>query len=162
MICDRVQAELSDTLDEGGALSSRAARHLSGCPDCEAFRAESLGLAERYAKEVRAGIERLRGAEPEAAPRRRPALWSAALAAACVLCWWGRVPTPPAAPVVPAPAAAATPASRTRLFESPELVDRAEVSFLFEREVLPVRLNQDLLPARSDLSEIRLPPSLRF
>jgi hypothetical protein len=36
------------------------------------------------------------------------------------------------------------------------------VSFLFEREVLPVRLDQDLLPARSELSEIHLPASLRF
>jgi hypothetical protein len=36
------------------------------------------------------------------------------------------------------------------------------VTLLFERDVLPVRLDQDLLPVRSELSEIRLPPSLRF
>jgi hypothetical protein len=159
--CEHVQAEISRTLDEGGALPPRAIRHLSGCADCEAFRGESAEFAERYAREVRAGIERLRGVEKRAVPQRRPLLLSAALAAACLLCWWGRAATPPSAPVlVTTPSAA--PSSRVRLFESPELLERAEVSFLFEREVLPVRLDQDLLPARSELSEIHLPASLRF
>jgi hypothetical protein len=169
MTCDRVQAELSASLDEGGALSPRAARHLSGCEDCEAFRTQTIDLSERYAREVRAGIGRLRGTDPAApprGPRRRPGLLSAALAAACLLGCWGLVPGSPAPRVAPdvdrTPVPAGPPASRARLFESPELFDREEVSFLFEREALPVRLDQDLLPVRAELSEIRLPPSLRF
>ncbi|HVE42911.1 MAG TPA: hypothetical protein VNM14_23725 [Planctomycetota bacterium] len=163
MSCELVQAEISRTLDEGGALLPRAARHLLECPDCEEFRVGAIRLTERYATEVRAGIDRLRGTGKAAAAPRRPALLAAAFAAACLLGWWGMIQTPPAAPaVVRAPEAAVLPASRVRLFESPELVDREEVSFLFEREALPVRLDQDLLPTRSDLSEIHLPASLRF
>jgi hypothetical protein len=88
-----------------------------------------------------------------------------ALAAACLLAWWGTVavsPAPPALPAVVFAPAAAAPASRVRLFESPELLDREEVSFLFEREALPVRLDQDLLPAPPDQAETLLPSSLRF
>jgi len=159
--CEQVQAEISRTLDEGRALPPRAIRHLSGCADCEAFRSESAEFAQRYATEVRAGIDRLRGVEKTPGPRRRPRLIAAALAAACLLCWWGRGAAPPPAPVLVTTSPAA-PASRVRLFESPELLERAEVSFLFEREVLPVRLDQDLLPARSERSESHLPASLRF
>ena len=162
MICDRVQAEISETLDEGGTLSTRAGRHLSGCACCEAFRADSIGLADRYAREVRAGIERLRGAETVAPRRWRPALLGAALAAACLLGWGWTLVRPPVPAAVPTARPAPAPASRVRLFEAPELFDREEVSFLFERDALPVHLDQDLLPERQDLSEIRLPPSLRF
>ena len=47
MNCDQVQAEVSTTLDEGGELSPKAARHLSDCADCSAFRIGSIELANR-------------------------------------------------------------------------------------------------------------------
>jgi hypothetical protein len=160
MTCDRVQAEISRSLDEDHDLSPEAARHLMICGDCDDFRSDSIRIASGYAAEVRAGIDRLRGVESAPPPRSRRAGLLLAAAAALLLMIasiQSEAPPPRAVSRRPAPEAAGP---RPRVLDS--LPDLDELGLLVEREPIPVRLNQDFLPTRIDVSEISLPRSLRF
>lgn len=153
MICDRAQADLSRTMDEDHDLSPEASRHLSVCAECAEFRETAVDVSRRYQIQVRAGIDRLRQLEtqrPRFSPRRK---WLIPFAAAVLLCWWGGEPRPPVALVKAAPAP-----------PSPRIwpVDEAETSFISIRDFLPVRLDDEFLPARASESEITLPRGLRF
>jgi hypothetical protein len=171
MTCDRVQAELSKAMDEQGTLCSETTAHLLTCGECGDFRASSTEISQEYATEVRAGIDRLRRLEGAVPPKKRRRLIRvlAPLAAAALLCWLGMgksqgdPPSSPAPSVALMKAAPVRPALRVRLFEARSPFDD-EVTFVLDlRPKLPLRLDQEFLPDRSDLSEIiSLPRSLRF
>jgi hypothetical protein len=170
MTCDRVQAELSRVMDEREALGSETAAHLLACDECGDFRVASIEMSRRYAQEVRAGIDRLRRLEG-AVPSRKPGpplRWLVSLAAAALLCWLGmgksRVEPPaPQAPVVAlAGSAPVPPATRGHLFGDRLPFDEAASFILDFQPRLPVRLDQEFLPAAPEPVEINLPRSLRF
>lgn len=153
MICDRVQSELSRTMDEPHGLSPQSARHLSICSECAEFEETAADVERRYRVRVRAGIDRLRRLEaPRRFPKRAPAGGLLSFAAALLLCWWSAEPTAPPVLVRVDPPAAAAP---LRIWP----VDEEDLSFISVRDFLPVRLDDEFWPAEP---EIVLPRSLRF
>lgn len=154
MICDRVQAEVSRTMDESHVLSPQSARHVSICSECAEFEETATDVARRYRVQVRAGIDRLRRLEaPRRFPKRATAGWLVPLAAALLLCWWGAEPIAPKVLVQAAPAVTSAPPLRIWP------VDEEDLSFISVRDFLPVRLDDEFWPSEP---EIVLPRSLRF
>jgi hypothetical protein len=151
--CDRVQAELSRRMDENHVLSSDSARHRSICAECAEFEETASEVSERYRIQVRAGVERLRGAVAPAPrlPRKRLP-WLIPLAAALLCCLWA----PKEEPVRVVAIAKAAPAPvPPRIWP----IDEEDLSFLTVRDPLPVRLHDAFWPAEP---EIELPKNLRF
>lgn len=149
MRCDRVQADVSRSMDEAFVLPPESGRHLSTCAQCAEFREKAADVGRRYRRVVRAGIDRLR--PQQRFPVRRKLSWLIPLAAALLVCWG--VPAP--APQPPAVAQARPlPAPPVRIWPVDE-----EVSFISVPDLLPVRLGDEFWPAET---EIDLPRSLRF
>jgi hypothetical protein len=181
MTCDQVRLRLSREMDgESLPESPATARHLWTCGDCHDFHATALEVSARYQRHVRSGIEGLRRgavltpwsvAAPRQSKARRVAL-GVSVAAACLLSWCvidqGKrlVPALPVPQIAGAGRSLVAEASRgLRLSDDLRIVNEVEedVSLVFLREpLLPLRLDQDLLPARSIESDVVLPPSLRF
>lgn len=152
-MCDRIQAELSEHLD-GRRLGAAARRHLEACDDCTEFLSSSRELASRYKAQVDRGLARLRREPVVATPRRSLSAVLAIAAAAFLLAI-------PAAEVVVAPPPA-EPAC-VRLYDDvPPLAEVALPLVWIPESFLPVRLEQDLLPAPEVDVVAVLPPSLRF
>jgi hypothetical protein len=181
MNCDQVRFLLSREMD-GESLpdSPTTVRHLSTCAACDDFRATALEISTRYRSHVRSGIERLRRGEvlppwgvavPRLSKARRVAL-GVSVAAACLLSWCGMEQGKRLVPALPLPrvlGAHQNPVARAsrslRLFDELRVVTDTEedISLVFLRDpLIPLRLDQDLLPARSVDSDVGLPPSLRF
>ena len=177
MTCTQARQELSREMDgEVPSSPDGLARHLRDCRDCGDFRSAAAMVAAEYRRRVRSGIELLRrsegGAPWEPGPVRRSRLrwrWAAVpLAAAGLLCWFGLDASRPADPIPDKPALAARPfppSPRLRLIDDLFKHEDPEEDgplVLGQDLFLPLRLEQDLLPARPEEAEVRLPSSLRF